>query len=254
MASGEQPSDDDMSTAEQRASVTIMKEVARSSVKRKAETSSDVLTGYDESLTAQQCASGEPISVASDIWKPLCSLSKNTRMEYPRVAKNSLDDSLTAEQRARSQVNRAAAVIRKDAFNRSILAKKNPHLLDERISFIEDSHTYILDGDQKFPMSVSGVWSLFFDQFEPSKTIDRYYDGWAINKHSKYHSFISEQMAFGKADEEIKLEISASWARAGEEASAAGTRMHKQIELFLNSGEMENWDSPEMQQTRRLIS
>ena len=53
----------------------------------------------------------------------------------------------------------------------------------------------------------------------------------------------------GSCDETIKTSILDSWARAGAEASAAGTVMHRQIELFLNgrcsvalTGELEQFN------------
>ena len=61
------------------------------------------------------------------------------------------------------------------------LSRLNNHSRDERISFIEESHTYYLDGSVQFPMSVSSVWSKFFAVFDAENIIETYFDKWATN-------------------------------------------------------------------------
>jgi len=56
------------------------------------------------------------------------------------------------------------------------LTRANSHVRDYRIKFFEEDHVYILDGVQKFPQSVSAVWSAFFDKFKPVETIDKYFN------------------------------------------------------------------------------
>jgi hypothetical protein len=115
------------------------------------------------------------------------------------------------------------------------LALINVYPQDCRIKFVEGSHTYWLDGDVRFPISVSGVWSKFFDKFDADSIVDTYFGSWACNPASRYYALICCLRAEGRCDVEIKACIIAGWQEAGRAASADGTTMHRQIELLLNN-------------------
>jgi hypothetical protein len=117
-----------------------------------------------------------------------------------------------------------------------LIAPRHPR--DARIAFREAEHIYILDGDQQFPISVSGVWARFVGHFKADSTIDEYFSKWATNPVSKYYEFIRQGRLGGRSDEELKTMTAELWARTGADACAAGTRLHRQIELFLNG----TWD------------
>ena len=123
------------------------------------------------------------------------------------------------------------------------LATHNAHRLDSRVEFMEDEHVYILDGSVQFPISVSGVWGRFFSHFNPSEAVDTYFHRWSTNPMSKYFGAIEAGRAAGQSDDEIKRSIVASWREAGAAASAQGTRLHRQIELFLNAQPTGEWNS-----------
>ena len=111
----------------------------------------------------------------------------------------------------------------------------NPHKRDARIMFEDADHKYILDGSLVFPLSVSGVSSMFFEEFNAEATISRYFQKWSTTPSNKYYSVIQDGHNRDETDEEIKANILKTWSEKGQRASRAGTYMHKQIELFLNA-------------------
>ena len=111
------------------------------------------------------------------------------------------------------------------------------HVRDQYIYLDEDRHVYIYtspSGSQcEFPISVSGVWSKYFEKFQPSLIVEAYYDRWAMDPFSKYHEQIQEGREHDLPDEKIKNDIMEAWTTRGAAASRDGTYMHKQIELAL---------------------
>ena len=104
------------------------------------------------------------------------------------------------------------------------LERFHRHPRDGQIRFVADDHKYYLDEQLQFPVSVSGVWSRYFAKFDAVSTVDRYYDAWAANASSKYHEIIVNGRRSGTPDADIKTEIIRTWNRAGQVASAEGTR------------------------------
>ena len=115
--------------------------------------------------------------------------------------------------------------------------RRNHHPRDLRISFEEKCHLYKLDAEtceeQVFPISVSGLWGMYFEQFNAGQIIQDYYDMWCSDPQSKYYEMIEAGRASGQCDVLIQQSIRLTWEWNGLLASAAGTRMHKQIELAL---------------------
>lgn len=114
---------------------------------------------------------------------------------------------------------------------------RNRHPRDVRIVFEDEGHVYKLDvntsQEQLFPISVSGLWGMYFDKFNAAETIQKYYDMWAVDPRSKYYEMIEAGRAAGQCDVQIHQSIRLTWEWKGLLASAAGTRMHKQFELAL---------------------
>ena len=116
------------------------------------------------------------------------------------------------------------------------LAVVNVHERDARIQFNEEEHSYAIDGTKKGWVSCTQFLHNFFGHFDPDATIKKMMSSpnWIKSKY------------FGKTAEEIKGE----WNASGAEASAAGTRMHLDIEHFYNSSELsvdsmkrdDNWE------------
>ena len=123
----------------------------------------------------------------------------------------------------------------------------NAHPRDSRICFFEEDHLYFLDKKIQFPLSVSGVWQQFFEQFDADGTIYKYFSKWACDPASKYYDIIMQSRNDGKDDETIMSHIKNQWFVTGQQASKRGTYMHKQIELCLNAREFDH-TMPEMEQ------
>ena len=101
------------------------------------------------------------------------------------------------------------------------LAVKNPHPRDARISFEEESHTYTIDGTRAGWTSCTGFIHGFFEEFNPDEVIKK------MMRSKKW----PESPYFGMTAEAIKKQ----WSDSGAEASAAGTRMHLDIEHYYNA-------------------
>jgi hypothetical protein len=101
------------------------------------------------------------------------------------------------------------------------LAVKNKHPRDDRISFEEETHTYTIDGVKEGWTSCTGFIHSFFGHFDPDEVIAKMMSSrkWPQSKY------------YGMTAEEIKKQ----WSDSGNEASAAGTRMHLDIEHYNNA-------------------
>lgn len=106
------------------------------------------------------------------------------------------------------------------------LAVVNAHPRDERITFEEETHKYTIDGVRDGWISCTGFIHGFFEAFDPDAVIAKMM---ASRKwpESKY---------FGMTAEAIKKQ----WSDSGTEASAAGTRMHLDIERYNNASPVGN--------------
>ncbi len=102
-----------------------------------------------------------------------------------------------------------------------MLEEKHAHPRDSRIRFYSDDHVYEVDG-KRF-VSVTSVIKQCFPQFNADE---------AIKKMGSGHPL------YGKPPEEIK----ALWEANGKASREAGTRMHQEIEDFLNKGEIGETD------------
>jgi ATP-dependent exoDNAse (exonuclease V) beta subunit len=105
------------------------------------------------------------------------------------------------------------------------LAKKHPHKRDAHIVFDEGPHIYTVDGDSDFT-SVTTMIHKHFAKFDADKIIRKMMSGrnWMFSKY------------FGMTMDEIK----ASWDKNRDEAAAAGTKMHYDIECFYNNMPIDN--------------
>jgi len=115
----------------------------------------------------------------------------------------------------------------------TFLAEKNPHVRDEQIAFEEDSHTYTIrcDPTSKYT-SVTTYVHEQFETFDADLIIGKMIESPYWNKNKYY----------GKTPDEIKK----LWDKNRDEAAAAGTKMHYDIECYYNNICVEN-DSIEFQ-------
>jgi len=117
----------------------------------------------------------------------------------------------------------------------------NRHERDKNIVFIEEGHKYIINGETTNTYtSVTSFVKSQFPTFDPDFVIKR------MKNSPKW----PESKYFKMTDEEIK----ALWAEAGSKASAQGSGLHKNIELYLN-GQLENEpDCDEWQYFKQFIN
>jgi hypothetical protein len=107
----------------------------------------------------------------------------------------------------------------------TFLEKKNPHERDQYISFDEGPHIYTIRGDSGYK-SVTTFNHAHFDKFDADKIISNMMrsKNWT---QSKYYPMTAD-------------EIKASWDKNRDEAAAAGTKMHYDIECYYNDCPIEN--------------
>ena len=101
------------------------------------------------------------------------------------------------------------------------LAVIHKHPRDDRIQFEEETHTYTIDGVRKGWTSCTGFLHNFFGHFDADAVIAK------MMSSSKWF----ESKYFGKTADEIKKQ----WSDKGAASSAAGTRMHLDIERMYNA-------------------
>ena len=70
-----------------------------------------------------------------------------------------------------------------------VLATKHAHPRDARVRFFDATHHYEVDGS-KYDISVTGVWSQYFDHFDADASIQKNLDKWRRNPRGKYFELI----------------------------------------------------------------
>eukprot|EP00965_Chrysotila_dentata_P191927 6174857-Pleurochrysis_carterae.AAC.4 len=115
------------------------------------------------------------------------------------------------------------------------LARVNKHPRDCRIQFDEPSHKYTVDG-KIVTLSVTGLWTEYFDHFNPFGTAIKMHKKWAVS--GKYAILIAYmQLVEEKCDSDIVEGIVQFWSANGRRASDIGTAMHALFEQLLNGAE-----------------
>jgi len=123
----------------------------------------------------------------------------------------------------------------------TFLEKKNPHVRDARISFDAGPHIYTIDNDPSVKYTSVTTWNhKHFEEFDADAIITRMMSGknWNLSKY------------YGMTRDEIK----ATWDKTRDDAAAAGTAMHYNIERVYNGCGLDQVDdgSSEFQYFRRF--
>jgi ATP-dependent exoDNAse (exonuclease V) beta subunit len=100
------------------------------------------------------------------------------------------------------------------------LSRIHHHPRDDRIYFVESTHTYYVDGSSEGNISTTKFIHSFFPHFDAKAIIQKMMKSpkWPQNKN------------YGKTEKQIMDE----WNANGKQASEAGTAMHLAIEQFLH--------------------
>jgi len=104
-----------------------------------------------------------------------------------------------------------------------MLSLKNNHPRDKRIRFVEDSHTYYVDGSSEGYISSTTLVHKLFEKFDADKVISK------MRKSYRWKS----SPYYGMTDEEIKEK----WNNNRDCAASSGTKMHENIENYYNQQE-----------------
>jgi hypothetical protein len=116
------------------------------------------------------------------------------------------------------------------ATDTTYLAGQNPHPRDAHIHFDEGPHKYTIEGlasitsETEFT-SVTTLVHQHFEHFDAKKVIAA-----MMRNQKKWNDPLANAKYYGKTAEEIEE----MWSKAGQEAAAAGTAMHHEIECFYN--------------------
>ena len=85
------------------------------------------------------------------------------------------------------------------------------------------------------PKSQTAATGPFFDTFDPDAVVTKYFRGWRNNPDSKYWALIHYLELVENRDEDaVKAAIQKLWRANGDRAASEGTKMHAQIEDYLN--------------------
>jgi hypothetical protein len=114
------------------------------------------------------------------------------------------------------------------------LAVVNKHERDDRIQFEEETHTYTIDGVRKGWTSCTGFLHNFFGHFDADAVIAK------MMSSSKW----VESKYYGMTAEAIKKQ----WSDKGAASSAAGTRMHLDIEHYYNATPLCTSENPSLEE------
>ncbi len=120
------------------------------------------------------------------------------------------------------------------------LAMRNSHPRDDCITFDEGPHIYTVNGDSGFTSVTTWLHS-HFEKFDAEAVAKRIVERGTL-PDSKYHGMTVK-------------EITKTWKLNGQEASAAGTKLHENIERFYNGVEVPPEDRalPDYQLFERFV-
>jgi len=107
------------------------------------------------------------------------------------------------------------------------LAKINAHPRDKDIQFFEEGHIYIIYNNPKLKYTSTTTWvHSLFEKFDADLIITKMMKSRSWNEGHKYWNMTSQQ-------------IKDSWNKNGSEVSLAGTKMHYDIECFMNNSNLD---------------
>lgn len=101
-----------------------------------------------------------------------------------------------------------------------MLKSKNPHPRDSRISFVDETHTYYIDGSSNGYISSTTLIHTLFPKFDADLIIGK------MMKSKNWR----RSLYFGMTPDQIKEK----WEKNRDSAAEQGTRMHENLEKYYN--------------------
>lgn len=115
-----------------------------------------------------------------------------------------------------------------------------------KLTFNEASHKYYFNG-VLVPRSVSAVVKGLFPPFNPPVIIEKHYPNWKVNRTSRYNGMIQYMELVSKMTEpQIKQAIATLWRVHGLERARYGTKVHREVEVFIKTGTEPAVPTPEL--------
>ena len=108
----------------------------------------------------------------------------------------------------------------------SVLKQLNCHYRDDNIQFIEEGHKYHISTDRNTTYtSVTTFIHSLFSPFDADKIIEKMMKGRSWQQGHKYWNLTAEQ-------------IKCQWSNNGSNVSELGTKLHYEIECFMNNSSL----------------
>jgi len=110
----------------------------------------------------------------------------------------------------------------------NVLSSSNCHARDENIKFFEDGHKYTIVTDSNSKYTSVTTWNhIHFPKFDADSVIEKMMKGISWKEGHKY---------WGLSPEQIKQ----MWSDNGAAVSGAGTKLHFDIECFMNNDKLKH--------------
>ena len=117
-----------------------------------------------------------------------------------------------------------------------LLSSKHPHPKDGLVQFFDEGHWYKhVPSGRRVPTSQTKATGGLFENFDAPAIIEKNWKKWRANEDSKYWTLIHYLELAEEADEDkVMGAIAKLWQLNGERAASAGTKMHKELEDYLD--------------------
>jgi hypothetical protein len=116
-----------------------------------------------------------------------------------------------------------------------LLSETNPHPKDGLVRFVDPGHRYYYEPTgTRVRKSMTGILKPFFETFDGKAVATRGLKKWSRDDTNKYWGLCNYlKMVGGLSDEQIVAEICKLWTATGDAAAAEGTKMHEDLEKFI---------------------
>jgi hypothetical protein len=116
-----------------------------------------------------------------------------------------------------------------------LLLETNPHPKDGLSRFKDPGHRYYYEPTgARIRKSMTGILKPFFDTFDGKAVATRCLSKWLRDDSQKYWGLCNYlKMVSGMSNEQIVAEIIKLWDANGNAAAAEGTKMHEDLEKFI---------------------